>query len=107
MPYIVITAHYPSHLARKSGERFIEVSQKNPPDESLGKQVVPIAAKATKEGIKVLSITEVAKGKFEEAFKRTGELLANYHDIEGHEVSVDVYMTLEEGLASLGMSLPG
>jgi hypothetical protein len=106
MPYIITTSKYPSHIQNKVGERYLEVIQKYPPDERLGNPVVPGAVKATQEGIKIMAIMEIPEEKFVEAYKRTGEVVAQYFDIEGFEASVDTYLTLEEAMATVGMSVP-
>jgi len=106
MPYIVSTAKYPRHISDKVADRYFEVIQKNPPDESLGNMAVPIAAKSTVEGIKVITILEVAEGKFEEAFIRTGEFQRSFSDIEGYGCSIDVYATLADSMAITGRSMP-
>ena len=106
MPYIIATSIYPTAKAKAVAEKYFEAFQKYPADENLSTTVVPAAVKTTKEGINVFIVGEIKQGKFEEAFKLASNRLAMFNDIEGFESSLDVYMTLEEGLATLGMSIP-
>ena len=106
MPYLISTSVYPSDKATEVAEKYLEAIQKYPPDENLGTPVVPVAAKATKQGLKVIAITEVKAGKLEEVIDRSVNALTMFNDIVGFEYTLDVYMTLAEGLGSLGMSMP-
>ena len=107
MPYIINTSVYPSDKAKEVAERYIEVIGKYPPDENTGTPVVPVAAKTTNQGLKVMTITEVKTGKLEDALNRAVNAMAMFNDIEGFEYTIDIYMTLSEGMATLGMSMPG
>ena len=96
MVYIVVKSFYPSHIQEKLTERYIEMLQKFPPDNSLGEQVVPLAAKATKDGYETLGVTLVKEGKFDEALIRTGAALSMFADIEGFEHSIEAWVTYQE-----------
>jgi hypothetical protein len=106
MPYLIATSVYPSDKATEVAEKYLEAIQKYPPDENLGTPVVPVAAKTTKQGLKVMGITEVKAGKLEEVLDRARNMMTMFNDIVGFESTLDVYMTLAEGLGSLGMSMP-
>jgi hypothetical protein len=71
MPYIITTSMYPSDKGEEVAKRYLEAMAKYPPDASLGTQIVPAAVKTTLQGIKVIGITEVKKGKYEDALTRT------------------------------------
>jgi hypothetical protein len=49
----------------------------------------------------------VKPGKLEEALIYLANANAMFNDIQGFEYSLDVYLSIEEGLATLGMSMPG
>ena len=99
MVYIVVKSWYPSHKTEEVNERYMEMLQKYPPDPSLAEQVVPIAARVTKDGPEVMSISLVKEGKFDEALVRIGRALSMFSNIEGYENSVTVWVTLQEAQA--------
>jgi hypothetical protein len=106
MPYIITTALYPSDKATDVAKRYLEAINKYPPDDSLGTTIVPAAVIATLQGIKVLTITDVKKGKLEDAQTRWANILAMFHNIHGYESSMETYMKIEEAMGVIGMSLP-
>ncbi len=99
MVYIVVKSWYPSHKAEEVEERYMEMLQKYPPDTSLAEQVVPLAGRATKEGIEVMAISLVKEGKFDEALARIGGAISMFANIEGYEYSVTVWVTFQEAQA--------
>ena len=107
MPYIVSTSVYPTDKAKEVAERYIEVIAKYPPDENIGIPVVPVAAKTTEQGLRVMTLSEVKAGKLDDALNRSVNAMAMFNEVEGFEYTIDIYMTLSEGLATLGMSMPG
>ena len=96
MVYIVVKSWYPSHITEKVNERYMEMLQKFPPDNSLGEQVVQVAARATKDGYEVLGVNLVKEGKFDEAIIRIGAMMLMFADIEGYEFSIETWVTLQE-----------
>ena len=106
MPYIITTSLYPSHKASEVAERYLEAITKHPPDENLATEVVPAAVKSIHEGIKVTGISEVKKGKLEEALTRTTNMMVMFQNIEGFEYTTEIHYKVEEALALIGMSLP-
>lgn len=106
MPYIVSFVKYPSHRGPKIAQKYLEYLQKFPPDDSLGELIIPSAIKITDEGIRVLSVSRVKKGKFDEAWKLAIDQRAFFLEVEGYEGSVEVWATIEEALAAVGMKLP-
>ncbi len=79
---------------------------KYPLDENIGTEVLDGASRATTKGIETVAILKTKEGKFEEALTYTTKVLAMFHDIVGFECSVDVWLTVEEGFASIGASMP-
>jgi hypothetical protein len=106
MPYVIETVTYPSCKADEVAKKYFEVMQQFPPDDSLGTQVVPVAVTRNLQGIKVIAITEVKKGRLEDLLIRLGNALAMFRTIPGYEAQVETYFTLEEALGTIGMSLP-
>jgi hypothetical protein len=107
MAYIVSTSIYPTAKAKAVAKKYFEALQKYPVDENLSTTVLPAAVKTTKEGVNVFTVGEIKQGKLEEALKLAANRLAMFNDIDGFESSLDIYFNLEEGLATLGMSMPG
>ena len=107
MPYIITTSWYPTHKTQEVAEKYLEMLEKYPPDESLGEGIVPVAVTTNQQGIKTMGITEVKEGKLEEALASNRRSMVMYHDIEGFEYSVEVYMNVVEALEFIGMTLPG
>ena len=99
MVYIVVKSWFPSHKGEEVEKRYIEVLQKYPPETSLAEQVVPVAERATKDGLEIMSISLVKEGKFDQALARIGSASAMFGNIEGYEYSIKVWVTLQEAQA--------
>ncbi len=76
---------------------------KYPPDTSLGTPIVPGAVITTLQGIKIIMITEVKKGKLDDVMNRAATQMAMLHSIQGFEYTIERYATLEEAMATVGM----
>lgn len=105
MVLLITTAIYPHDKAREVGKKFIEVFKKYPPDPSLSK-VLSIAVKATIDGIKVIGISEIKKGKFNEALDRATKSNLEYASIEGFKWEMETYMDVNEAMKNIGMEAP-
>jgi hypothetical protein len=86
--------------------KFFEGRQKFPPDTTLGDLVVDAASTATSQGIETVSITRVSTAELGEALQQTMRTMALFQSVEGFEYSIKPYSTIEEGLESVGMSMP-
>jgi hypothetical protein len=106
MPYLITTCWFPSDKSMEVAEKELEALKRFPPDESLGNRVVPVAVKATKQGVEAISILEVKEGKLEEAFSRAINGMAMYQNIVGFEHSIQIYSTASEAMAVFGMNYP-
>ena len=104
MPYIVTHSWYPTHKVPEVAQRYLEVMEKHPADETLFEPIVPSSVKATERGIEVIGISLAKEGKLEEALSHIIQSMVMYHDIEGYEYSVEVQYTVVEALAFIGMS---
>jgi len=96
--YIITRMVYPASKAKEVANRFLEVMQKFPPDESLGNRVVPLATRRTRKGVETISVFEVKEGRLEQALNRTSQLYQMFSDIDGFEKSIDVYGAAEQVL---------
>jgi hypothetical protein len=106
MPYIITTTLYPSDKVTDVAKMYLEAIKKYPPDESLGTTIVPAAVIATLQGIKVITIIEVKKGKLEDAQTRMANIMAMFHSIQGYEYSIETYLKVEEAMGLIGMRRP-
>ena len=103
MSYIFTTSLYPSDKAVEVAKKYVEAITKYPPDDSLGTQLVPAAVTTTLQGIKVIGIIEVKKGKFEDQMTKLQNMMAMFHSIQGFEYTVERYATVEEAMKTIGM----
>ena len=107
MPYLVAFARWPTDKTAELVKKAIEVIKKYPEDTSLGEPIIPNAFKGGLEGMRSLSVTEVKKGKLEEAITRGREIAMMYAaSVEGFEYSIEVWSTLAEGYATIGQTPP-
>jgi len=103
MSYIFTTSLYPSDKAVEVAKKYVEAITKYPPDDSLGTQLVPAAVTTTLQGIKVIGIIAVKKGKFEDQMSKIHNMMAMFHSIQGFEYTVERYATVEEAMKTIGM----
>ncbi len=108
MPFLVITAWYPTHKASEVIKILFEVRKKYPPSvlAELGDTSVNQAVTTTEKGLKTMSFYDVKEGKLEEALKTARSALAMFQPIEGYEYSIEVWSTLTEAFETLGMQAP-
>ena len=100
------TAWIPYGKEKELGQKYIEVMKKYPIDRSLEKSLVPIGVKATKKGIKVISITDVKKGKYEDMIKRITEMNLAYSDIEGYSYKIETFLSGIDAMPMVGLMMP-
>jgi len=105
MPYLITTSLYPSEKAAEVGERYLEALPKYPPDESLGKEIVPAAVRSTHQGIKVLGIYEVQEGKLDAAYSRYVNIMVMFHNIVGFVYTIEVFLKVEEAMSAIDMDI--
>ena len=106
MPYLVVFTRWPSDKVPEVVKKSIEVTRKFPEDTSLGEAIVPNAIKGSMEGMRTLSVTEVKKGKLEDAIDRAVAMLVMYQSVEGFEYSLEIWRTVEEAYAAIGQKPP-
>ena len=69
MPYIIVQSWYPPSKADEAVKKYLEVMEKLPFDESLGKQIVPAATTVTKDSQITIMIAEVEQQKVGDALE--------------------------------------
>ena len=103
MPYIVVRSWYPNNKADEVAKKYMEVIEKYPPDESLTKEVVPVAVNVNKDGIETISIDEVERQKVGDALNRAGRILAEFRNISEYNYEIKTWAKVEEALETIGM----
>jgi hypothetical protein len=105
MVMIMVTSWYPPGKAMEVAKKFLEIMQKFP-QESFEKPLLLGGVTSVKDGIRVIAITEVEKGKYEEALNLEAKRLVEYMSIEGYRFEIETLMTLEEAMPLLGLEMP-
>ena len=101
--YIIITSSYPNDKAKEVANMYLKMITKYPHDDSLGTPIVPVAVRATLQGIKGITISEVKKGKLEDAMALAANRLAMFNDIQGYRWTIKTYMNLKEAMKTIDM----
>ena len=103
MPYIITRCWYPHHLADEVAKKYLEVMEKNPPDESISKTIVPVAVTSSKDGLETLTIDEAERQKVGDALNRDARIMTEFRNIEGFNYEIKSWATIEEALESIGL----
>ena len=105
MVLIMVTSWYPPDKATEVAKKYLEVLQKIP-YESFEKPLVPVGARSVKDGMEVINIVDVEKGKFEEAYNLTVRRLLMFIGIVGFTYEVEMLLTGEEAMPLIGLKMP-
>ena len=103
MPYIITRAWYPPSKMDETAKKYLEILEKYPFDESLGKQVIPVAVTVSKDGLETLMVVEVEIPKAGDALEWAKRFMIEFRNIEGFNYEVKTWSTAEEGLARMGL----
>jgi hypothetical protein len=103
MPYIITRCWYPPSKSDETAKKYLEILEKHPFDESLGKQVVPVAVTVSKDGFETLMIVEVEIPKVGDALEWAKRFMIEFRTVEGFNYEVKTWSTAAEGLARIGM----
>lgn len=106
MVLMVTTTWFPANKSEEVGKKFLEVSKEFPEDLSISKPILRVCVRATKDGMKAITINEIQKGKFEEAMVRANKLLLIYSKIEGYKFEIEIFMSGKEALPLIGLAMP-
>ncbi len=104
--YMVSITKFPVSKGKEVGKRFIEASKKFPPDRTIDKQILRMAARIVGDEVVSITISEVKEGKFQEAFQRSHEIQMFYSDIEGMKFDVQPYLSGVESFPLVGLEMP-
>ena len=103
MPSIITRCWYPHHLADVVAKKYLEVMEKNPPDETISKTIIPAAVTSSKDGLETLTIDEVERPKVGQALNRDALIMAEFRNIEGFNYEIKSWAKVEEALESIGL----
>ena len=101
MVLIMVTSWIPPDKGTEVGKKYLEVMQKIP-FESFEKPLVN-AGNMIKDGLKVIVIVEVEKGKYEEALNLAVKRESEFFGIDGYRSEIETLLTLEEAMPMLGL----
>ena len=103
MPYIIIKSCFPNERATEAAKKYLEIVEKYPPEEAMGKEILESAVDVDENGIHGLSIYEPKEGKLEEALKRTETIMVEYLSVPDYRWEIKIWSTPEEALKYIGM----
>jgi len=102
---IVATAWYPPTKQPEVTRAYIEAMKKYPP-KPFEKVLVRSAIRQDKDGVIVLNVIDVEKGKFEEAYNHWVKVFLEFGNIEGYRHRIEAFLTEQEAFAIIGMTPP-
>jgi hypothetical protein len=106
MVLVVATVMFPHAKSSEVAKKNLELIQKYPAEPDIGEGLA-LGIKPTIEGMKVLYIGEVKKGKVKEYISRMAKQYQEAAlEIEGYTYQIDTYLTVAEGYKILGMEPP-
>jgi len=106
MVLIMVTSWYPPTKVIEVAEKYIEVMQKIPDDPSIAEPLVTVGVSSGKDGVEVISIGNVRKGKYDEAMNIVLRRMVMFHGIEGYRYEIKTLSTLEEAMPLIGLAPP-
>lgn len=101
--YIITTALYSSDKSKEVAETYLKAMAKYPEDNSISTPLVPVAVRGTFQGLKVISVYEVKKGKLSDAHTIAVNRMVMFHNIPGYKYSIKTFLGLEEAMSAIGM----
>jgi hypothetical protein len=99
MPYLITSFLYPPDKVPEVVAKYQETMAKYPPNEKLFTTLIPVATKATHEGMQAFSIVEVKKGKLDEAYLYLAKSMNMFQSVQDVVFRLDIYATLEDAIS--------
>jgi len=100
----MVTSWYPPDKATEAAKKFLEVMEKFP-QESFEKSWLA-GVKSDEVGIKTVWLTEIERGKLEEALNLASRREAEYLGIDGYRFKMETLMTFEDAMPLVGLEMP-
>ena len=101
--YLMATSVYPNDKAKEVVDIYLKAMAKYPDDTAVSTPIVPVGVHATLDGMQVINLYEVKKGKYEEAHALARNRLAMLQTVPGFRWKIDNYLNLEEALKTIGL----
>jgi len=101
--YLIATSVYPNDKSKEVVDLYLKAMAKYPDNTALSTPIVPVGVHATLDGMQVINVYEVKKGKYEEAHALARNRLAMLQTIPGYRWKIDNYTNLEEALKTIGL----
>jgi len=105
MVLVMVTSWFPPGKAAEAGKKYLEVMKKYP-TESFEKAVLLIGVRATKDGMKSISITEAKKGDLEKVLNIEMKRMLMFGAIEGFKYDIETYLSGAEAMPMVGLGMP-
>ena len=106
MVLVLTTTRFPINKGREVSERYIAVEKEFPPDRSLSKVILRLAARIDGDEIEGIGLSEIKEGKYEEFLKRMMKITLKYADIEGFSSKSEVFLSGVDALPMVGLEMP-
>ena len=106
MVLVLSTTRFPVSKAKEVSKRYIEVAKEYPPDRSLAKDILRLAARITGNEIESIGLSEVKEGKYEEVLKRSMKLQLKFADIEGINFKNEIFLSGVAAFPLVGLEMP-
>lgn len=101
--YLIVTSIYPNDKSKEVADTFMKAMTKYPDDPKLATPVVPVAVHAVLEGMKVIMVHDINKGKFEDAWALIDARMGMFMNIGGFKYTFETYSNLEEALRTISI----
>jgi hypothetical protein len=101
--YLIVTTLYPNDKLKETAKMYLEAMKKYPDDASLATPVVQAAVRTTIQGVRVISIVDVKKGKFEDAYALVVKRMRMFDNILWLRWVIKPYYNLEEAMKTIDM----
>ena len=106
MVLILSTTRFPISKAKEVSKRYIEVTKEFPPDKTLEKVILRLAARVIGNEIESIGLSEVKEGKYEEVLKRSLRLQLKFADIEGINFKNEIFLSGVAAFPLVGLEMP-
>jgi len=106
MVLVLSTTRFPVSKAKEVTKRYVEVSKEFPPDRSLAKDILRLAARITGNEIESIGLSEVKEGKYEEFLKRSMMIQLRFFDIEGIKFKNEIFLPGVAAFPMVGFENP-
>jgi hypothetical protein len=93
-------------IAPLAGQRYIEVMQKYPPDESLGEVALGPIFQTTRDGVHAIYVWKCKDGKVKDSLMMLSKAMFMYADLEGYQYAIETFVDVTEAYAIIGAKGP-